>query len=228
MNNQEWSEKILKRIDPEFEHRWIVFDKMLYNSLSKEIIWIDCGAGNNGNVKKFGQYCKQAVGVDLINAEYKQNFLKADIKLLPFTSRSANLITLRFVAEHFDSTEKYFNELSRVLIKGGKIIVLTTNILCPLIFLPKLLFPYSLKSFLIKNIFKVSDQDLFPTYHRINSLDKFKKLNYGFKVSQSMFISDLNYTNKLMFLFLLIWHLITKPKFLNRFRTNLLIILEKT
>jgi ubiquinone/menaquinone biosynthesis C-methylase UbiE len=154
MNNQEWSEKILNKFDPEFKHRWIVFDELLKDSLGNEIVWIDCGAGNNENVKKFDQLCKNSVGVDLINAEYKENFVKADIKLLPFKSQCANLITLRFVAEHFDSTEKYFNELSRVLIKGGKIIILTTNILCPLIFLPKLLFPYSLKSFVIKRIFK--------------------------------------------------------------------------
>ena len=228
MNNKEWSEKILGKFDPKFKHRWIVFDELLSNSLNKEIVWIDCGASNNGNIEKFGQLCKKSVGVDLINPEYKENYLKADIKLLPFKAQCAKLITLRFVAEHFDSTEKYFNELSRVLIKGGKIIILTTNILCPLIFLPKLLLPYSIKSFIIKKIFKVSDQDVFPTYHRINSLDKFKKMKFGFKVSQSMFISDLNYTNKLMFLFLLIWHLITKPKFLNKFRTNLFVVLEKS
>jgi SAM-dependent methyltransferase len=227
MNNQRWSEKILKEFDPEFKHRWIIFDEMLNDTLNKEIFWIDCGAGNNGNIKKFGHLCKYSVGVDLITADYKENYLKADISLLPFIPQCANLITLRFVAEHFDSTEKYFNELSRVLVKGGKIIILTTNILCPLIFLPKLLFPYSLKSFLIKNIFKVSDQEVFPTYHRINSLDKFREMKCGFKVIQSMFISDINYTNKLMFIFLLIWHLITKPTFLNKFRTNLLVVLEK-
>jgi ubiquinone/menaquinone biosynthesis C-methylase UbiE len=152
MNNKAWSEKILKKFDPNFKHRWEVYNDLVTRTLTETTIWLDCGAGNNGIVETFGHLTKTAIGIDLVKPEYKKNYVRGDIQHLPFKTSFADLITLRFVAEHFDSTEKYFNELSSVLMKGGKIMILTTNILCPLIFLPKLLFPYSLKSFIIKKI----------------------------------------------------------------------------
>ena len=137
------------------------------------------------------------------------------------------MVTLRFVVEHFKNSDEYIDELFRVCKKGSRIIVLTTNIMSPLIFLPRLLLPYCLKNKILTKLFKVNDTDVFPTYHKLNSIIKFKQLNKMFTLKEMIFISDLNYTRKWIFIFLLFWHMITKPKTLNRFRTNLLVILQK-
>lgn len=227
MNNKEWSEKILQKIDPSFKHRWIIYEEILESSLNTQSTLLDCGCGNNEMINNFGRFAKKAFGIDIINPIYKRNYIKADLKKLPFISHTADLITLRFVVEHFENSDEYIDELFRVCKKDGKIIILTTNILSPLIFLPRLLLPYWLKNKLLTRIFKVSDDDVFPTYHKLNSPNNFYHLNKMFDIKEMIFISDLNYTRKWVFILLLFWHMITKPKLLNRFRTNLLVVLEK-
>jgi SAM-dependent methyltransferase len=227
MDNQEWSEKILKRIDPQFEHRWILFDELLSNSLNKDVVWLDCGAGNNGIVSKFGHLSKMASGLDLVKPTYCNNSVKGDIKDLPFKSQYVDLITLRFVVEHFNNSDQYLLELNRILKHDGKIIILTTNILSPFIFLPKVFLTQRIKSRLLTKIFLVQDNDVFPTHHKLNSLAALKKINPKFKIEKIQYISDLNYTRKWMFLILLFWHIVTMPKFFNKFRTNFLVTLKK-
>jgi ubiquinone/menaquinone biosynthesis C-methylase UbiE len=227
MNNKDWSEKILQKLDPSFKHRWIVYEEILKSSLNSQSIWLDCGCGNNGLVNDFACLAKNSFGIDVVDPLYKTHFVKADVKKLPFPSQTADLVTLRFVVEHFENSDEYIDELSRVCKNGGKIIVLTTNILSPLIFLPRLLLPNWLKNKILTKIFKVNDDDVFPTYHKLNSPSKFNQLNKTCALKEMIFISDLNYTRKSVFIFFLFWHLITKLKILNRFRTNLLVVLQK-
>lgn len=227
MNNKEWSEKILQKFDPSFKHRWEFYDEILKSILNTKTIWLDCGCGNNEKVENFTGFAKTALGVDIISPLYRNNYLKADLKKLPFRPQYADLITLRFVVEHFENSNEYINEFSRVCKKGGKIIILTTNILSPLIFLPRLLLPYWLRNKILTKIFKVDDTDVFPAYHKLNSSNKFNQLNKLYSIKEMIFISDLNYTRKWVFILLLIWHMITKPKILNQYRTNLLVILQK-
>lgn len=228
MNNQKWSDNILTRIDHQFEHRWIIFDELVTNSINKDIVWLDCGAGNNESIHKFHHLSKFAIGLDIVKPLYSDNFIISKIERLPFKLNSTNLITLRFVVEHFDDPDTYLTELCRVIRSGGKIIILTTNILSPFIFLPKLFLPQSLKTKLLTKIFRVDDKDIFPTFHKLNSQGAIKKYSKEFIVEKIQFISDLNYTRKWMFLILLGWHLLTRPKILNKFRTNLLVVLNKS
>lgn len=227
MNNKEWSERILQQFDPSFKHRWIIYDEIVKSSLNSQTVWIDCGCGNNGTVKAYGHLTKTAIGVDVIENEENDNFIKADIRSLPFTSDYADLITLRFVVEHFQSVNDYMSEINRVAKKGGRIIILTTNFLSPLIFLPRLFLPHSLKNKILTKLFKVKDDDVFPAYHKLNSPNKFNLLKKYFRIDIIKFISDLNYTRKWVFIILLTWHKFTALKILNKFRTNILIVLEK-
>jgi len=227
MNNREWSEKILKKFDSSFKHRWEIYDDVLKDSLNPETIWIDCGCGNNGAVKTFGKLAKTAIGIDIIGNGNKSNFIKADIRNLPFPADYADLITLRFVAEHFENADEYISELNRVIKSGGKIIILTTNLLSPFIFLPRMFLPFSVKNKIISKVFNVKPDDIFPTYHKINTPHRFKTQSNELKLSQIIFISDLNYTRRWVFIILMIWHKLTEIKMLRKFRTNILAILEK-
>ncbi len=228
MDKQIWTDKILSKADPHFKPRWEVYNEVVQNHLCKEKVWIDCGCGNNETVEMFGQLAGQAVGIDLTNnVEFKHNFVKGDIRKLPVHSGFADLITLRFVVEHFKNSLEYLDEFKRVLKKDGKIVIITTNILSPFIFIPRAIFPHSIKNKILTSIFKVKDEDVFPTYHRLNSPGKFFELQNEFIVKEIRFISDINNTRKWMFLILLCWHKLTSIKTLNRFRTNMLVILEK-
>lgn len=226
--HKEWANQVLRRIDPAFRHRWVVYSDAVKNHLNPETIWIDCGCGDNEAVRAFGVQANCAAGLDIQEPlTGGGNFVKGDIKRLPFASGCADLITLRFVVEHFPEVEAYFSEIDRVLRKNGKVIILTTNILSPLIFLPRLVLPYPIKNWILSRLFKVDSAEIFPTFHKLNSPGKFAKGIKNLHLQHLEFISDLNYTRKWVFRILLFWHILTRPAFLHKFRTNILAVLEK-
>jgi ubiquinone/menaquinone biosynthesis C-methylase UbiE len=228
MDNSVWSEEILKRIDPSFRHRWVVYYDLLDQLLTPDTTWIDCGCGDNGIVSEYGARAKEATGVDMIDHDASvKNYIKADIKRLPFPSGYADLVTLRFVVEHFESSEPYLDEIYRVLKPGGRLVILTTNALSPLIFIPRIILPYPLKNFILSTVFKVSETDIFPTYHKLNTAKKINAFSDKFTVEKLDYISDMNYQRKPVFLALMAFHLVTAPVSLRKFRTNILAILQK-
>lgn len=220
-------EKLIHTFDPNFKHRWQVYNEAILELVAKDKIWLDCGCGNNEKVSEFKSLAKLAYGVDiLIPQQFDDNFIKADLKLIPFKANTIDLITLRFVVEHFYNPNIYFEEFSKILKQNGKILIITTNINSPLIFLPNYLFPQKVKEWVIAKIFKVKGNEIFRTHHSFNSL---KGINYlpKFKLKKIEYLSDLNTTRTWMFSILFLFHLITKPKVLNKFRTNFIFILEK-
>lgn len=229
LTNKEWSDKLIAKIDPEFRHRWEVFKDMVADLLDSNKTWIDCGCGNNLLVKDLGHLAKRAYGIDISDENKDYNdFIKADIKKIPLPAGTVDLITLRFVVEHFKDPEKYFDEAARILKQNGKILILTTNLYSPIIFLPKFFFPFYIKNIILSRLFKIESKEIFPTYHKINNPEKFKQLKKGLKVREIKFISDLNYTRRWIFLILFFWHYLTKIFRLEKLRTNLLVILEKS
>ncbi len=227
MGNREWAQRIIKRFDATFKPRWELFDAQLKEHLHKEATWLDVGCGNNAQIAEFASLAKRAVGVDVIRPEnVRLPFVQADIRHLPFKDQAADLITLRFVVEHFDSRKAYFKELHRVLKPGGRILFVTTNIWSPFIFLPRMLLPYPLKHWLITRLFKVHDDDIFPTYHKVNSKRAIRRIG-GFRLVWLQYISDLNDTRKWIFFIFLFWHVFTRLLGLKFLRTNLFVLLEK-
>ena len=88
MNNKAWSEKILQKLDPDFKHRWEVYNELVVKTLNKTDVWIDCGAGDNSIIESFGYLCKTAIGIDLVDPIHKKNYffklILISIKLLWF------------------------------------------------------------------------------------------------------------------------------------------------
>lgn len=223
----EWSENTIQRVDPEFKHRWEVYNNFLFELLDKSKIWLDCGCGNNEKIREYGKLTKLAFGIDLIKNEFNdEKFVKGNLAYLPVKSSSTDLITLRFVVEHFDNPSKYFDEFARVLNKNGKILVITTNLSSPFILLPKYLLTNRFKNLLITKLFKVRSDDVFVTYHMVNNFNAINSIE-NFKIIKLNYLSDLNTTRKWMFLILLFWHFLTKPKLFNKFRTNIITVLER-
>ncbi|OGU57532.1 MAG: hypothetical protein A2X64_04705 [Ignavibacteria bacterium GWF2_33_9] len=228
MKSQEKAEKIIHIFDNSFKPRWVRYIEVLKSNLNKSSIWIDCGCGENEYVKEFGTLAGKAIGLDVFEPHDKVTpFIAAPVNKLPFENNTIDFATLRFVAEHLPNPDSDLNEIERVLKPGGRLIVLTTNVHNPVIALARLL-PYRFKKKLITKIFKVEDEDIFPTYHNFNTPKAFNK-KYG-KLSpiHIEYISDINRTNNFFFVLYLLWHLFTTPKFINRFRSNILAVYGKT
>lgn len=225
MQNDLWAKKILDIVDPSFVPRWTVFKESLIRELDSTSIWIDVGCGNNALVRELKERCNVAVGVDIISPQNPENFISADIRALPFPDNYADVITLRFVVEHLESKNDLADVL-RVLKPNGRLLFLTTNIWSPFVFFPRML-PNSLKHYLITKIFKVSDDDVFPTHHQLNTPASVRQSVAGFSFHSVQYISDLNTTRLLIFTVYLFWHIVTIPKFFNQFRANIFCIYKK-
>lgn len=227
-HNRDWAERILLRVDPSFKHRWVVYDDTVAAALTPATVWIDCGCGDNSIVQDLSPLAKVAVGVDSQDSgEAGPDFVRADIRRLPFRSGCADLITLRFVVEHFPSIGPYFDEIARALRPNGRVIILTTNTRSPVISIPRWLLPFHLKTRILSALFAVESRDVFPTHHKLNSPARFRKGVGRFKLQRLEFLSDLNYVSRPVFMILLAWHLLTRPRRLHQFRMNILAVLTK-
>ncbi len=228
MANKESFEKIIRFVEPNYKHRWTLYEENLRVYLDKDKVWLDLGCGNNADVEEKKDLVKFAIGIDVYRNDNLENnsFILAKGCSLPLKSNSVDVISLRFVIEHIENPEQLFNEFQRVLKKDGIVVVLTTNILSPIIFLPKLV-PYRLRKLIMKLLFDVYEEDIFPTFHHFNSPRKVKKVTNNFEIVKLEYLQALNADNFFVFSSFLFWHLITKIKFLNIFRSNIFMIFKR-
>lgn len=219
--------RILKKIDHSFQFRYEIYNDTLKGMLSEDSVWLDAGCGENEHVAQFGFNCRTAIGIDLVKHNNLSNalFVQADLKNLPFPNDYADLITLRMVVEHIQIIQEGFSDILRVLKKNGKLLILTTNTWSPVIFLPRLL-PFKLKKLIIKLLFHTEDPDIFPTYHRFNSVGQMKRGIGSLKLVHLKMIEQTSLLNPTVFCIFLIPYLLTKNKIVQNFRSNILAILE--
>ncbi|MBK8911373.1 MAG: class I SAM-dependent methyltransferase [Chlorobi bacterium] len=222
-SNRQWSDRIIRRTDPTFRHRWEVWVNKLSAMLNKQTVWIDVGCGSNAMVEEYGHRAASAIGTDVVPPERPSSapFLLMRPDTLPFPDASADLITLRFVAEHLPDVPRTFSEIARVLRPGGRVMVLTTNTHSPFIILPRLL-PFRLKNAILSRLFRVRDVDVMPTFHRLNTPHAMRTVHPDLELLELEFLQDANYTRRWIFLLFYAWHLATRPRPFRRFRTNLL------
>jgi len=223
-----WAEIIFRRFNPEYQHRWIIYEQLLSSYLTKETVWLDIGCGKNEHVAQFGDMSKTALGIDIINHPERTDapFLLADIKKIPLATGSATLITLRMVVEHLQQIPDDFSEIRRLLSPNGHLIVLTTNSLSPIVFLPRLL-PYSLKTWLIQRIFGVQDYEVFKTFHRFNSSRKMSKGIGNMSLVSLQYLEQVPFDRPILTVAFALWCHIVKPPWLKFLRSNLLAVFQK-
>jgi ubiquinone/menaquinone biosynthesis C-methylase UbiE len=221
-------EKIFRKYNPEYKHRWEVYNTILKDSISKDTVWLDIGCGKNEHVAELGKNAKNAMGIDILddNNRVDAPFLQSDLRNISLPSGYANLITLRMVVEHLEKVPEDFFEISRLLMPGGKLIILTTNSLSPIIFLPRIL-PHRLKSWIIQNIFSVDSRDIFPTYHKFNTPHKMRKGFPEMSLQKIEYLEIVPIDKPIMALIFGFWYTITKFSVLKHYRSNLLSVFQK-
>ena len=220
---------ILLKLNPSFRFRHEVFNATLRELLTPKTRWVDIGCGNNEIIAEYGNLCGLAVGLDIVPPPHRRNapFIQADLKNIPLPDAFADVITLRMVVEHIHRIPKAFSDVERILKKGGKLLMLTTNVWSPVVFITKML-PHRLKKRAIRRCFHLEEQHVLPVYHRFNSPRRIKKGIGNLRPVHLAFIEQTTLSNPILFWVFFVPFLLTNNEWLKPLRSNILALFEKS
>ncbi len=220
-------------------------DRKFHDSLYLELIRkylkpgqrvLDAGCG------RYLKFCKELsgtahmVGIDLETVLETDNRsapfgVRGDIGKLPFPSGHFDMVISRSVVEHLEDPPQVFREFARVLRPGGKVVIITPN-KYDYVSLIAAITPYQLHRSLVSRIFQVSEDDVFPTLYRANTVSRMRKAftSAGFVPKELGTIN--HYPAYLMFspvLFRLgvLYERITSLQFFSSLRGSILCVFEK-
>jgi len=198
---------------------------------------LDAGCG------RYLKFCKDLsgtasmVGIDLETVLETDNRcapfgVRGDLGKLPFPSGHFDMVISRSVVEHLEDPPQVFREFSRVLRPGGKVVVITPN-KYDYVSLIASITPYSFHRSIVSRIFKVPEDDVFPTLYRANTLSAIRRAftTAGFVPKELGTIN--HYPAYLMFspfLFRLgvVYERITSLALFRSLRGSILCVFEKT
>jgi len=151
-----------------------IYRDMIRNHLKPGSRLLDAGCGRHLRFCREFAPVARVVGVDLeqtfdTNNQGSPFAVRGDLGALPFPSGYFDLVISRSVIEHLDDPPRVFREFSRVLKPGGKVVFITPN-KYDYVSLIAAWTPYRLHRFLVSRIFQVSEDDVFPTLYRANTV----------------------------------------------------------
>jgi ubiquinone/menaquinone biosynthesis C-methylase UbiE len=140
---------------------------------------LDAGCGRYLKFSKEFSQTAQVVGIDLESTLETVNAtspfgIRGDLSKLPFPEGHFDLVISRYVIEHLEDPGQVFREFRRVLKPGGKVILATPN-KYDYVSVIAAITPYMWHRALVSRIFRVSEDDVYPTLYRANTLGKLDK-----------------------------------------------------
>jgi len=162
--------------------------RKFHDTLYKELIrrhlrpgsqLLDAGCG------RYLRFCHEFAGTaDVVGVDVEESFethneqrpfaVRADIGALPFPSDSFDMVISRSVVEHLTDPPQVFREFFRVLRPGGKVVIITPN-KYDYVSIIAAITPYWLHRSLVSRIFRIPEDDVFPTLYRANTMSALRK-----------------------------------------------------
>lgn len=155
----------------------------LQGLVSYDTEWVELGCGrklisgwlknSDADQRYLSSRCKRLVGIDavaddVLNHPYLHERAVGDLLRLPFEDNSFSLSTARCVVEHITEPTLFLREVWRVLRPGGQFLFATPNYLYYQSLIASLM-PNRLKKGIIRALEGRAEQDIFPTYYRMNT-----------------------------------------------------------
>jgi ubiquinone/menaquinone biosynthesis C-methylase UbiE len=140
---------------------------------------LDAGCGRYLRFAKEFSAMAEVVGIDLDTTLETDNrnrpfAVRGDVGRLPFPDGYFDMVISRSVVEHLEDPPQVFREFFRVLRPGGKAVVITPNRF-DYVSLVASVTPYRFHRALVSRIFKVQEDDVFPTLYRANTMPAIRK-----------------------------------------------------
>jgi len=141
---------------------------------------VDAGCGRYMTFSKELSETARVVGIDLESTLETNNHIapfgvRGDLSRLPLSSNCFDMVISRSVVEHLEDPPRVFQEFCRVLRPGGKLVIITPN-KYDYVSLIAAFTPYRVHRALVSKIFQVSEDDVFPTLYRANTLSSIRKV----------------------------------------------------
>jgi SAM-dependent methyltransferase len=118
-----------------------------------------------------------SIDIDAAGLARNANPLRAvaDGAELPFRAETFDLILCEHVFEHLERPERVLDECRRTLRRGGALVFHTPNRLS-YIALAAALSPYRFHVWLLRRTLHTGQEDVFPTFYRLNTAGRIRKL----------------------------------------------------
>lgn len=234
--------KAQKIIAPSLKYSQTIYEEVLFLRSSNVSKWLDLGCGHqllppwrHEQERSLAARPHLLVGLDydynsLRNNKIIKHLIRGDILCLPFPSETFDLVTSNMVFEHLSEPENQLSEIFRVLRPSGSLVFHTPNSLSYSMILAKAI-PPTLRARVIWFFEHRKEEDVFPTYYRVNTERTIRKLaeRVGFKVATlRLIVSSAQFVMipPLVIVELLLIRLLKMP-FARRFRTNIIAVLTK-
>jgi ubiquinone/menaquinone biosynthesis C-methylase UbiE len=156
-----------------------VYRELIAKYLTPGSRLLDAGCGRYLRFSRELAPAARVVGIDL-EREFDTNnsappfAVRGDIAALPFESNVFDMVISRSVVEHLMDPPAVFQEFYRVLRPGGHVVVITPN-KYDYVSIIAALTPYRFHRFIVSRIFRVPEDDVFPTMYRANTISAMRR-----------------------------------------------------
>jgi SAM-dependent methyltransferase len=224
--NFRWARGFLNRRGYRYRFQWELYENLLGSSIPGDGVWVDLGCGDNRWLGRVPARVQLGVDIRVHEALRDRRLVRADVLKLPFADGGVDALSARFVIEHLAEPKAFFCEAARVLRQGGSLVLQTTNIISPPVFLSSLV-PHFLKRCLIGRIFNVSETDVFPTYHRYNTPARFRRPLSGLVPTTVVMHSGVSFSRRWLFLMGYFYERVTDVRPLRPLKMNVSAVYKK-
>lgn len=221
------------RLYPDYRYSNQIYEDLIVQKLTPEVLWLDLGCGDNSLAFEFGDRCTEVLSMDrmihpLLRRDDLHKVVLGDAAELPLRSESVDLVTGNMVLEHLIEPNAAFGEIARILKPGGMTILRTPNRAHPLLWMVRVI-PDGMKKRLLKALLGIREWDVFPTFYRANRPQTLRRLcrEAGFARFEILAVEDVHAAFFLPMLFSLLYYALVRIRGLSSWRSNLIVIAHK-
>jgi len=234
--------KMEKMIVPGHTSSQNVYCRELNRILPPQPVWLDLGCGHqllpdwlDHEEAQLLRRGKHIIGIDLDHPSLMKHAglrdkVEGGLTSLPFRDGVFDLVTANMVVEHLSDPGETVLEIGRILKPGGLFIFHTPNYLNAKIFASSLV-PQRLKNRLIQFLESRKEEDVFPTFYRMNTPGRVRRLcsQAGFELANLTLTDSSAMTIMLgpVVILELLWFRFCRIQGLESWRSNIIAVFRK-